>query len=117
MQALEDKAGYHEHASNLHARKIDDLEQVSRKINLRLKGIPVNRNDSPQKILQQIYAEIESYNVDIPLEEIDRVHRVGRKYTFNSNLQQDVLKIFVHGDLEIKCFKIEKISVSLLKLT
>ena len=91
VQALEEKVQYHEHSSNLHARKIDDLEQVSRKINLRLKGILVNRNDSPEMILQQIYEEIESCDVIIPREEIDRVHRVGRKYMFNSKLQQDVL--------------------------
>ena len=50
------------------------MEQISRKVNLRLKGIEVFRNDSPAIIMKKIKEELIVNNVDLPLSEIDRCH-------------------------------------------
>ena len=39
VQGLEERLSYQQHISDVNERKIDDLEQVSRKVNLRLKGL------------------------------------------------------------------------------
>ena len=51
LQKVEERVSYNEHATKLYERKLDDLEQVSRKINLRLRGIKVENHDSPENIM------------------------------------------------------------------
>ena len=71
---------------------MDDMEQISRKVNLRLKRIKVSRNDSPALIMEKI-KELIVNNVDLP-PEIDRCHRVGSRYVQNGKTYQDVLVKF-----------------------
>ena len=80
---LEERLAYQEHASSLHDRKIDDLEQVSRKVNLRLKGLPISNEDSPVKIMDTIQTEIAKLELNVPVEELDRCYRDGKPYTCN----------------------------------
>ena len=66
--------------TELHDRKIDDQEQVSRKNNLRVKRLVVERGDSPEKLKDYVKGEIQKLNIEILDGEVDRVHRVGKIY-------------------------------------
>ena len=91
MRDLKENMVYHDHLIKLHGRKLDDQEQVSRKNNLRVKGIVVEVGDSPLKLKDYIVAEIAKLGNNIPVEDVDRVHRVGRPYTCNNKRVQDAL--------------------------
>ena len=71
--------------TDLHARKVDDQEQVSRKVNLRLKGIEVLHNDSPEILMGNIKSEIQKLGINIPDDELDRCHRDGKIYSTRAN--------------------------------
>ena len=47
-------------------RKMDDQEQFSRKVNLKLVGIEVQSNDSPEIILTKIKEEVNGLVLPIP---------------------------------------------------
>ena len=92
MEAIERRLAYSEHCSALHERKLDDLEQVSRKVNLKFCGIEVGFNDSPQKLMEKITDEYSVVNgLELQHSDFDRCHRVGRKYKKNNKTCQDVL--------------------------
>ena len=67
--------------SNLHDRKLDDHEQISQIVNLRLKGIEVIPGDSPERLMDHIKTEVLKLNLDIPDKEFDRCHREGNIYS------------------------------------
>ena len=94
MSILEGKMAYQEFVTDLHDRKLDDLEQTSRKVNLKLKNIALARGDSPQHLMDIIKMEIQAHELDIPDEEIDRCHRDGKPYFRNNIRVQDVLVRF-----------------------
>lgn len=91
INILESQVKLGEHFAELHDRKLDDMEQFSRKVNLRLKGIEVLRNDSPTAIMEVIKQELSINEVNIPDSEIDRCHRDGKQYVRNGKTYQDVL--------------------------
>lgn len=91
INVLESEVNLSQHFAGLFERKFDDMEQISRKVNLRLKGIEVFDNDSPQCIMDKIKQELVDNEVDIPHSEIDRCHRDGFKYRLNGKTYQDVL--------------------------
>ena len=91
LQKVEERVLYNVHATELHERKLDDLEQVSRKINLRLRGIKVENQDSPENIMITIKEQAKALDLDIPECEYDRCHRIGRKFKVNGTTFQDVL--------------------------
>ena len=92
--SLEEKISYHDYIIDLHDRKLDDLEQHSRKVNLRLKGVVITRGDSPQNLMDFIMLEIESLDLGIPADEIDRCHRDRKPYQREGKRCQDVLVKF-----------------------
>jgi hypothetical protein len=94
LQRLEEKIYYQEQVNELHDRKLDDLEQVSRKVNLRLKGIEIFPGDSPVTIMNQIKLEISDLGLEISDGELDRCHRIGKPYMSNHRRQHDVLVKF-----------------------
>ena len=91
MVNLETRLAYSEFLTNLHERKLDDYEQFSRKVNLKITGIVVEPNDSPEKIMNKIKDEATALNLEIEDYEYDRCHRVGRKYQKNGKTFQNVL--------------------------
>ena len=91
VNVLESKVSLGHHVALLHERKMDDMEQVSRKVNLRLKGIELSKNDSPTLLMEKIMKELNDAEVDIPTYEIDRCHRIGDRYHYNGKTYQDVL--------------------------
>ena len=65
---------------DLHTRLIDDQNQYSRKVNLILDGLNVNKNDSDEKIRKLVIKEIDRLDIDIDPYEVDRAHRTGRSF-------------------------------------
>ena len=92
MESMENRMSYFEHSSYLQGRKLDDLEQVSRKNNLKLCGIGVDANDTPDILMKAITDEyLGKEGIDLKRCDFDRCHRVGRKYKRDDKLCQDVL--------------------------
>ena len=75
----------------MNERKLDDHEQVSRKVNLRIVGMKVEKEDSPEKIMTEIKEQATEIALDIPDNDYDRCHRIGKKYKRDNVLYQDVL--------------------------
>ena len=68
---------------------MDDMEQISRKVNLRLVGIEVFHNDSPSELMSRITKDLEENEIELPSSEIDRCYRVGPRYVYNGKTCQD----------------------------
>ena len=88
---LESRMAINEHVTYMTTRKLDDQEQFSRKINLRLRGIEVEENDSPKNLMQKIQDITKSLAVNVENSEYDRCHRVGRKHRIKGKIYQDIL--------------------------
>ena len=81
-----------EHLSYLHGRKIDDQEQVSRKVNLRINGIAIQENETPASLLREIKEECKKVDVDVGDGDFDHCHRNGKVYKdAEGNTKQTVL--------------------------
>ena len=91
VTVLESSVLFNRHMSTLHERKLDDMEQFSRKINLRVEGIPVEANDSPEIIMDKIKGECEKLNIAVCGDNFDRCQRVNQKYTHEGKTYQSVL--------------------------
>ena len=80
---LEKYNEFTDHLTKLNARKIDDAEQFSKTVNLRIEGIVVEKNDSPAIVLQRIKDEVNALNLNIPDYAYDKCHRNGPKRKYN----------------------------------
>ena len=67
-----------EHISHLRGRKVDDQEQVSRKVNLRIKGIPIKEDETTTSLLDIVKAECERVGVGVVSGDFDHCHRNGK---------------------------------------
>ena len=79
--------------SELNQRLLDDGEQLARNLNLRIEGIPVFRNDSPETILKYIKREMKRLKMDIADEKYFRAYRVGEAYGKAGTKHQGVLLV------------------------
>ena len=73
---------------------MDEMEQISCKVNLRLVGIEEFHNDSPSELMSRITKDLEENEIELPSSEIDRCHRVGPHYVYNGKTCQDALVKF-----------------------
>lgn len=88
---LECQTKFNKHIALMQERKLDDYEQFSRKTNLRISGVEVGPTDSPKIIMDKIKKEASALGLEIPTNEYDRCHRIGRKYKSDSKTYQDAL--------------------------
>ena len=91
IETLERKSEFAAIMHDLNKRKIDDQEQFSMKINLRIEGIPLGKNETPATIMSEIQARIKAAGLKIPAHHFDRCHRNGVKKEFNGVSNQSVL--------------------------
>ena len=91
VENLETGVKFNRHIALMQDRKMDDQEQFSRKVNLKLVGIEVQSNDSPEIIFTKIKEEVNELMLPIPDVEYDRCHRIGSKYTRYGKTCQDIL--------------------------
>lgn len=98
IDVLESRCAINENMLNLHDRKIDDNEQYSRKINLKLVGIKTEKKENPYKLLAKIKKSIYDTYIDVDQYDFDRCHRIGRPYEWEGKTVQDVLLRFTSWD-------------------
>ena len=75
---LEDKVCFQVNHCQLLERKLDDTEQYTRRLSLRINGIDDGR-ESDDDCLSKVKDEISKLGVTVADCEFDRAHRVGRK--------------------------------------
>ena len=98
INILESRCAINENMLHLHDRKIDDNEQYSRKINLKLVGIKTEKKENPYKLMAKIKKSIYNTYIDIDEYDFDRCHRIGRPYEWEGKKVQDVLLRFTSWD-------------------
>ena len=108
VQGLNARLLFQESLTNLHDRKIDDQEQISRKNNLRIKGLVVEDIDTPIKLKDFVTNKIQTAKIEIPVNDVDRVHRVGKVYFTQNKRVQDALIRFRSWDSRNKVYQNRK---------
>lgn len=88
---LESRTEYSIHLAKINKRMIDDSEQHSKKINLIIDGIAVEKNENPSILLNKIKAHISSFDLGISDSSYDLCHRVGRRKTVHSVVHQHIV--------------------------
>lgn len=91
LSTMEEEVVFNNHMSGLYERLLDDHDQIARKINLRLQGIELFDDDSPQRIIGHIKDEVKRLKLSIEEEEYDTAQRMGAVYVEGSMKKQDVL--------------------------
>ena len=59
-------------------QEIEELGQYGRRLCLRFEGIPTEKNETSDKVLEKIMTICKESGVEIPDTIIDRAHRIGR---------------------------------------
>ena len=59
--------------------KTDDVEQYSKRLCLRVNGIPVENGERVKDLENRLHQEFSNMRFNIPKEKIDRVDRIGKK--------------------------------------
>ena len=70
----------HVSALKQHDKKMDELEQYSRRLCLRLEGIPTNDCKTAEEAMNCAKSKIDEAGVEIPDVVIDRAHKIGKSY-------------------------------------
>jgi chaperonin cofactor prefoldin len=73
---------------------LDNVQQYTRRPNLRLYDIPVERNETSQHVVDKVMGIISANDIEIPASSIDRAHRIGKKHEANSIFRQAVIVRF-----------------------
>ena len=60
-------------------KKVESLEQYTRRPNLRIFGVPVLENESPASVENKVKSLIAECDIGIDVTSLDRMHRVGKK--------------------------------------
>ena len=58
--------------------RIDDGEQYSRRMCLRINGVPIPSGNDKEDCVEKVHELIKETGVDVPKDSIDRAHRIGR---------------------------------------
>ena len=58
---------------------IDDLEQYGRRQSLRVYGVPQEDDETSESVVNKVHQIMKDIECDIPINFIDRAHRVGKK--------------------------------------
>jgi len=91
--ALEDQVLPKDRVAELNNRLVDDSEQLARNLNLRVEGIPVFRNDSPQTILKYIRREMQRLKIEIGEDKYFTAYRIGEAYGKGGTKHQSVMLV------------------------
>ena len=74
--------------------KCDDNEQYSERTSIRIHGIEVPENESIDNVMPVVKSCHDKINVPFDRDNIDRVHRIGKKYT-DENTGKKIQSIIV----------------------
>ena len=65
-------------------KKVDELEQYGRRVCLRIEGVEHQANEKSEEVLEKVVNIIKESETEIPESVLDRVHRIGPRYTDNN---------------------------------
>ena len=77
VDELEAKVSIQEKTITLLERKTDNGEQYTRRLNLRINGIPSEKNENDKACLTKVINEVKKLNIDVDVSSFDRAHRLG----------------------------------------
>ena len=75
LNQLKTQVAIHDNLINLYARKVDDLDQYSRRLSLVLKGFKRQAHESPASIRNDVIKELKRLGLDSIVPNVDRAHR------------------------------------------
>ena len=82
-------------------RRIDDAEQYSRRLCLRIDNVPVDDKETSEECLNKVMHVIDNMDVDISREMIDRAHRIGKKFVREKTEDSDNSEVTDNEDREV----------------
>ena len=82
---------YNRVVRDLNSRRIDDHEQISRKVNLKIDGIELAPDENPGSLMDIIKSECNKLNLGLQDSDFDRCHRNGNVYFKDQKKHQSVL--------------------------
>lgn len=83
--------------------KVDDLEQYTRRNNIRIFGLPESKAECIEDSVENLFRD--KLNVNIPVCDIDRCHRLGKP---NNNSARPVIVKFISYRVRQKVFQEKK---------
>jgi uncharacterized coiled-coil DUF342 family protein len=111
VEALESDVSVLRNTVQLLNRKADDNEQYSRKMSLRINGIPSERNEGANTCIEKVLNLLNSLpEVNVLDSDIDRAHRVGKgKNDSNGNESRQMIVKFLSWRVREKVYKNRKL--------
>ena len=93
---LQEHVSYLKEQNNTLVGKCDDNEQYGRRLCLRISGIPIVENETAECVFDKVNELIKEEKCDIPINMVDRAHRIGKVYTDEDSKKekQDVIVRF-----------------------
>ena len=76
-QLLTGRVAILENTMTIQERKIDDIEQYGRRVCLRVEDMPLQQNETEQKLIDQLENEFSNMGLDFRASAIERIHRIG----------------------------------------
>ena len=77
------------------SRQVEQLEAYGRRMCLRIDNIPTQKKETSQQIKKKVLNLCKDLKVNIRSDDIDRIHRIGKKHTNKQNveIQQVILRM------------------------
>ena len=89
--------------------KLDDAEQYSRRSCIRIFGIPLSSgSESSDDCIAKVKKVFEEIEVDVPEDEIDRAHRIGKKYREDGKNEQAMIVKFTSWKYRTAVYRARK---------
>ena len=76
---------------DLNSRLINDQEQISRKVNLRIEGVEITTGESPSSLMAYLKSECEKLDLRMQDFDFDHCHRNGSPFHKNGKKYQTIL--------------------------
>lgn len=111
VEILESKVAVLQNTVNLLERKADDNEQYSRRLCMRISGIPVSKDREDGDVCLNKVKSIVNLidNVDIPEVHYDRAHRIGKgKTNEKGEVERQMIVKFISWSARTKIYKNRK---------
>ena len=95
VEKLESSLIIADNCRKLLLQKVDDTEQYTRRLNLIVSGLPVQKGSSDSDIRQMILAEIKRLKLPLTERDVDRAHRIRKPFKDkNGRLQVPIIVRF-----------------------
>ena len=80
-QLLTGRVAILENTMNIRERKIDDIEQYGQRVCLRVEDMPLQQDETEQKLMDQLENEFSNMGLDVTASAIEHIHHIGSIYS------------------------------------